>query len=839
MTVSGKLLALSAAVAVIIGSSNCKSGSHIASEQSPGRWPPLRPGYVSPIPAENALAGSSDWLSGRDATAHEIEGYADHISARAGDAVGLQLSSSISTTVTWILFRLGWYGGAGARIIRTGGPLTVGPQAACPMEAGTGLVRCSWTTNFRFDVGPEMVSGLYAIKLVREDGKTRFIPLVVTDDRPADLLFQASVQTYEAYNAWGGESLYRDASRTLAYGYAAKVSFDRPFDDDRGLGQMLKWEAPMARFLERHGYDVSYGTNVDVATRSLPFVDRAGMFLSVGHDEYWAGDERQTIERARDEGVPLAFFSANTGYWKIRYDDWNGGVPRTVVCYKQDDDPLGPTASGLFRGRWINKPENALLGVMYENTQLLTFPFVGADTSTWLFRGTGFEPGDSIRGMVGFEYDRRYVNQAEPSELTELGRSPLVDSFGRPGWSEAVSYHGQSGALVFAGGSIDWSRALDPGALQDNRAERITANVLHEGLGLSVPPELVAPAKPISVGPVMGPVDVVVTTTVRGLNAPAGIARVPAAATSNLAGSFVIALPRSAQVAVVASNVANPTVIAGDGVASTDSGYDAVPGLKARFHTPVAVTTDGIGRIYVADSVAEAIRRIDVDAAHTTTTLAGALGVAGMADGTGDTARFSRPSALAVDPSSSTLYVADTFNHRVRAVDLQTRVVTTIAGSSQGDRDGPGATALFSYPTALAVASDGRIFVIETGSRKVKVIYADSSHTTVTLIVGGDGFKDGSGNVARISPQVGAAWSGTFLAISDGPNLRVRAFVPGANATSTQLYTLAFSGRFGFADGAAVDSEIGLPMGMAADSDGTVYVADGANGSIRAIRSGP
>src|SRR5438132_5759290 len=385
MTPGTKLLALPAVVAVIAGLSNCKSGSHAASEQPLRNWPPPRPDYVNPIPAENALAGDPDWLSGRDSTAQEIEGCGDRISAHAGDTVAVQVSSSLSTTATWVLYRVGWYGGAGARSISRGGPLSVRPQPPCPMEAGTGLVRCNWTTGFQFDVDSKMVSGLYALKLVREDGKTRFIPLIVTDDRPADLLFQASVQTYEAYNAWGGESLYRDASRTLAHGYAAKVSFDRPFDQDRGLGQMLKWETPMARFLERHGYDISYGTNVDVGTRSLTFVDRAGMFLSVGHDEYWAGNERYIIERGRDEGVPLAFFSANTGYWKIRYDDWNdSGVPRTVVCYKQNDHPLGPTASGLFRGTWINKPENALLVVVYENTQLLTFPFAGSHACGWL-----------------------------------------------------------------------------------------------------------------------------------------------------------------------------------------------------------------------------------------------------------------------------------------------------------------------------------------------------------------------------------------------------------------------------------------------------------------------
>jgi DNA-binding beta-propeller fold protein YncE len=705
------------------------------------------------------------------------------------------------------------------------------------MQAGTGLVRCGWAPSFTLTVRAGSLSGLYALKLVRADGFTRFVPLIVTDDRRADLLVQASVQTYQAYNAWGGESLYRDASGLLPHGYASKVSFDRPFDDDRGLGQMLKWEVPMARFLEQHGYDATYTTNVDVGTHPVDAVDRAGMFVSVGHDEYWAAGERDVVERARDQGVPLAFFSANTGYWRIRYEDQDSaGIPRTIVVYKQGDDPQGPTTSGLFRGASINKPENALLGVMYENTEFLTFPLVSADASQWLFAGTGFHTGDSVRGIVGFEYDRRYANQEEPAALVQLGRSPLMDTLGKPGWSDAVSYRAPSGALVFAGGTIFWALGLDPSAVRDQRAERMTANVFHEGLGLLVPSGLDAPQRPAATLPEPGPVDVVVSTVLTGVAGVAGIDRL-AAGSGPLAGNFVVALPRTAQIAIAAPGSVKPTILAGDGQSSAESQFDNVPGLRARFHTPVAVATDAAGRVYVADSGANVIRRIDVDAAHTTSTFAGALGVSGSVDAVGGAARFSRPSALAFDPSGSTLYVADTFNHRIRAVDIRTQKTTTIAGSTRGDRDGPGTTAMFNYPTALALAPDGRLFVVETGSRKVKVILPDPARTTVTQMVGGDGYRDGPGTSARISAQSGAAWMGTFLAISDGANFRVRALVPGATTPETHLYTLAFSGQYGSADGAAMDAQIGLPTGMRADADGVLYVGDAATGTIRAIRA--
>src|SRR5262249_29122446 len=180
---------------------------------------------------------------------------------------------------------LGWYGGAGARLISQGGPGSVGPQAACPGEQGTGLVRCSWTTTFTLALDSQGVSGLYALKLLGPGGETPVIPLGGIDERRADLLFQASVQTYQAYNAWGGESLYSDTAKATKYGYATKVSFDRPFDSGHGLGQMLNWETPMARFLERNGYDVTYASNPDVALEGGLFLWRAGTSHAVCHDE--------------------------------------------------------------------------------------------------------------------------------------------------------------------------------------------------------------------------------------------------------------------------------------------------------------------------------------------------------------------------------------------------------------------------------------------------------------------------------------------------------------------------------------------------------------------------
>src|SRR5439155_17310227 len=127
----------------------------------------------------NALPGDATWSQGTDATNHELEGYGDRISAHAGQSVGFRISSDVASSAVWTLYRLGWYGRAGARRVHSGGPISVGPQTPCPVEPVTGLVRCSWPAQFTVDISAADVSGLYALKLVREDGRVRFVPLIV------------------------------------------------------------------------------------------------------------------------------------------------------------------------------------------------------------------------------------------------------------------------------------------------------------------------------------------------------------------------------------------------------------------------------------------------------------------------------------------------------------------------------------------------------------------------------------------------------------------------------------------------------------------------------------
>jgi DNA-binding beta-propeller fold protein YncE len=808
---------------------------------SPARgWPQGRPpSYANPIPAENSLRGEPMWGMGADSNG-PLQAYLDRASARAGEVVEVKASSDAARAVTWVLYRFGWYGGAGARRVAEGGPGTVGPQPPCPMEAGTGMIRCAWATAFQIPLSPDLVSGYYGVKLLRDDGWAVLAPLVVVDDRPADLLVEAAVNTWQAYNAWGGESLYVDSSGTLGAGLASRVSFDRPYASGRGLGLMPLYELPFARFLERAGYDVSYTTNLDVSVRGAAHLVRAGAFLSVGHDEYWTGEARDAAEAARDAGVPLLFFGADAAYWKVRYEAPDArGAPRVIACWKSttwdpSSDPVsGPARTGRFRDPQIGRPENALVGAMYESWLVQRFPLVVADAASWLYDGTGLRENDVIPLVTAAEYDVVVDNGYQPAGTHVVARLQLVDAYGVPGAGTTAYYRAPSGALVFAAGTIEWPLGVDRASdAYDPRMERMTANVIREALGLAVPAGVGGPPPDrgnLFAAP-QGPSASAVSTVATGLDAPSGVAVLAD-------GSLAVATPRAQRIVrVSAAGAVEP--LAGDGHLSSSPTYDGVPGAQARFYDPTAVLAMPDGAVLVADTLNHCIRRIAPDAARMVTTFAGRMNAPGYVDGVAAGARFRAPLGLARDPVSGAVLVADSGNHAVRAIDARGNVMT-LAGGRPVERDGPAATAGFLYPSAIATAPDGRVFVVASRSGTVKRIGTDPARTVTTIAGTGSGAVDGTGDRARMSPQGGALWAGGRVVVADGSNFRIRALSPGAGAADTWVWTYAGTGQPGSRDGGGSAATFGFPLGLAAAPDGRVFVADAANGSIRVLSAPP
>jgi hypothetical protein len=823
---------------------------------APGVIPPERPPRSDHVISdENAKPGDPSWQIDLAAPNHEVEGYGDRISLRAGDTVGVKVNVSTPQTVTWAVYRTGWYGGAGGRRMGEGGPVAVTPQPACPRDKTTSLVACSWSTSFSWTVPMDAVSGVYLVKLTGSSHYQAWVPFVVYDGRTADIVANVNVSSWQAYNDYGGESLYSDSSGTMPSGKAWMVSFDRPFTEGHGAGRFPAWEQSLFHWLEALGYDVSYTTALDI-THDPFHVTSARMFLSVGNDEYWTVAERNAVENARNLGVNLAFLGADQALWRVRLQPSATGAPdRIVVGYKSDQaqDPVAvadPSQStARFRDDPNPRPENAIIGVMYNSWLLTPQPMVVADASSWVFAGTGLSNGDSLPMVVGVETDDRYANGVEPPGLQVLASSPIADAEGGPLRSTAVTYRHPSGAEVVGMGSIGWATGLAEYA--DPRVARITRNIVDRLVGAGRkgdPDPMGAPWTQTALAQVVDGAWAKSVVTIAGapttgmnplpVDGPGASARFvgPDGVAVAPDGTVYVADAYTDQIRRIANDAQHTvSTYAGDGIDGTTNG----PGASARFRYPAGLAVRADGTVFVADADNHVVRAIAPDAAHTVTTYAGLFTrTGGFAEGPGATAQFNRPAALAVDAAGN-VFVADMHNCRVRKIAPDAaHTVSTYAGSSIGFADGPAATAQFNNLSAIALAPDGTMYVLDTFSRAIRRIGIDAQHT-VTTLTGGDpllvGQVDGPGSSSRMGPQAGLALIGNRLFVSDISSQRIRVVTPGANAASTLVQTFAGSGRVALEDGAGSTAALATPMGLGVGPDNSLWVADSGNAAIRRI----
>jgi len=447
--------------------------------------------HANIITTENARPGTDLWRLSHSPSA-DVAAYASSASVIAGDRIRFYVSTP-DPRIDVEIFRMGWYGGLGGRRV-TGAVERKGGTQPMPEPDADGMIRCNWSESYSLVIPKNWVSGFYLARITgKPSGKQNHVIFVVREERKADLLFQSSVTTYQAYNNWGGKSLYAHNSNGAP---AKKVSFDRPYALPSGPADFLiGWEYDMVRWLEREGYDVTYGTNIDTHARPA-MLRRVKAFLSVGHDEYWSWEMRANVEAARDAGIHLGFFSGNTCYWQIRLED----NLRTIVAHKETalkTDPLAldadTTNDARVTSRWrdapVSRPEEALIGVMSGESQI-DGDIVIDDASHWVFANTKLANGDRLRGLLGYEVDAIIGTQSPPG-LVRLAHSPYVKitNTSRTGFSDMTIYTAKSGAIVFAVGTIQWSWGLDGygNAARSDRvnaaAQQITRNVLDRMIG--------------------------------------------------------------------------------------------------------------------------------------------------------------------------------------------------------------------------------------------------------------------------------------------------------------------------------------------------------------------
>ena len=499
-------------------------------------------------------------LEGHPATEWDINGYGDPSIQGFGTDIGINRGATIEFKVDTDsddyridIYRMGYYGGMGARRVDSFEPSATLPQiqpeclrGPIPVLAEGGgietwpapLVDCgNWAVSASWQAPEDATSGIYFARLVREDpiegwvkndafeptplpptgedslweapgfhavmrnplreARASHIYFVVRDDDGAsDLLFQTSDLNWQAYNRYGGHSVYGrlNPERLRLHGgppRAPKVSYNRPFETRhyRAVNMVFNSEYPMVRWLERNGYDVSYTSGVDTDRRGEELLEHK-VFLSVGHDEYWTGQQRRNVEAALGAGVHLGFFGSNDVFWKVRWEpsiDGSEQPYRTFVTYKetQDHRKLDPVEwTGLFRDhRSINPegpwPENALTGTLFTVNAWRNDPLIVdaefADLRFW--RNTEvarLQPGEryvSIKGILGHEWDSDIDNGFRPPGLFRLSATTIdnLQYCVHPGRGcetgsathNAVLYRHESGALVFDTGTLQWPWGLD------------------------------------------------------------------------------------------------------------------------------------------------------------------------------------------------------------------------------------------------------------------------------------------------------------------------------------------------------------------------------------------
>ncbi|MFE1381889.1 N,N-dimethylformamidase beta subunit family domain-containing protein [Streptomyces sp. NPDC058740] len=458
----GRRQVLGAAAALVLGGA-ATAGSGGTASAAAGSAPPDT-GPRLDVRAENRLPGATGWRITTPGTARALEGFADQCSVPPGGTVGLRVSTT-APRFTVTAFRIGWYGGAGARLVWRSGELPGRLQQRARMSTETRMAHADWEQTTRLStVGwPE---GCYLLRLDAVGARKpaqRYVPLTVRSTSTAGRsVFVNAVGTWQAYNRWGDADLYggpdsRYASRSLA------VSFDRPYRSAHGAGQFPRFEEPLLRLAERLGLPLAYATGPDLA-REPELLRGARAVLSPGHDEYWSPEQRRHVAAARDRGTNLAVFGANCCYRRVRFESSAVGARRVMVCYKTDyaRDPgfrkgLPPTRE--FRHGPAPEPESALLGVLYDGYPV-DAPYVVTRPDHWLLAGTGAAAGDAFAHLVGVEYDRLDLRYPTPRPAEILAHSPVV-SKGRASFADTVYASLPSGAGLFATGTMRWVEALE------------------------------------------------------------------------------------------------------------------------------------------------------------------------------------------------------------------------------------------------------------------------------------------------------------------------------------------------------------------------------------------
>ncbi len=451
---------------------------------------------------ENAQAGSTDWMLTKTyvdpSTKYRstpIEGYASHASIAAGDTLRLFVSTAQPSRVSMDVYRLGYYGGKGGRLMQRLGDFEVTPQPT-PEPGVRRLMNCQWAEVTNLVVPKEWLSGVYVIKLREHTSDLQsYIIFIVRDSRRCDFLFQCSDHTWQAYNRWPSQyALYDDGKNPWHWGGQSQVSFNRPYGKycqildqplSIGSGEYFLWEFPFAYWLEKDGYDISYLSNTDTHRDANELLRGHGL-ISVGHDEYWTIEMFRNVQAAIASGVSVGFFSGNAVCGRVLWDEPTRSFRRVGV--------FGP-AEGIHEFSEMKTLEhvkpyaNELIGAHSIGPVTGGADWICTKPDHWIYADTGMRDGDRVPGVIGWEW---HGDPAPIPGLEVVATGPTQSAPGKlnGGTYTATVYPGPKDNVVFNAATCWWADGLSapPGYIRpsvytspqgpDARIQQITRNVL-------------------------------------------------------------------------------------------------------------------------------------------------------------------------------------------------------------------------------------------------------------------------------------------------------------------------------------------------------------------------
>ncbi len=408
--------------------------------------------FAGDFSAQTKVKGIRKWLV-RSLGPKTVEGWLDSTTASCGDHVGLHLSGN-AAPITIKVYRMGFYGGASARLIEQSVTKPI-PQYPSPTISSPPLstVSTKWPVAWVFEITRETLPGQYLIRLDDHEGKSTFVPITVTDpEAKSDITVISSVLTWQAYNQWGGYSLYKGPNLKRV-SRSAVVSFNRPYDGD-GSGQFRYMELPVLRLAEKLGLDLNYITDLELNSDANSLRNTKSILYG-GHGEYWTSEMRLYLQNAINRGVNLVSLGGNAGYNRPRLqsNDREMVMWRGAQADPKRTDPILATVT--WRSSPINKSESLLLGSQYVGLGV-DGDYTIAHSTRWPFNV--MKHPELLKNIVGREVDSPLY--APGPAVEELARSS-INLHGRAITTMATYYTNAKGAGILDIGTNGWTCAMD------------------------------------------------------------------------------------------------------------------------------------------------------------------------------------------------------------------------------------------------------------------------------------------------------------------------------------------------------------------------------------------